>query len=402
MSKQSRSRTAGTVSGRRIYFLSLICLLFTLFFSGGCPASEQVSFHTDYLRVELTPSGSIESIYDLVHNKQYLAQSQPSGLLSIRDFGYKNYHPTAAVFSENNSLITLSYEQIGVEATIRIVPKKTHITFELVSITPEEKIERIIWGPVPTTINQTIGETVGVVRDDRYAIGIQALNVKTVGGGASGKNFGSTLHLYCRNRSQLRIDSVWGHKNVKIQPIEGYTMAGAKMALFGCPEKIALETIGKIELAEGLPHPMLDGQWAKISPTATAAYMIMPFAESNIDLALKATKKAGLKYLYQGGPFETWGHFKLHSASFPDGYESMARCVEKAKKMGIRLGVHTLTNFITPNDAYVTPIPDKRLARTGSSTITKAIDEKPSVTGHDAIEILQRLFIGAGYDVQDT
>ena len=53
--------------------------------------------------------------------------------------------------------------------------------------------------------------------------------------------------------------------------------------------------------------------------------MIMPFAEANIDLALKATKKAGLKYLYQGGPFETWGHFKLSSGSFPDGYESMVR-----------------------------------------------------------------------------
>ena len=30
-----------------------------------------------------------------------------------------------------------------------------------------------------------------------------------------------------------------------------------------------LDTIGAIEVAEGLPHPMLDGVWAKKSPRAT-------------------------------------------------------------------------------------------------------------------------------------
>ncbi|MCY2990129.1 MAG: hypothetical protein NTY19_19985 [Planctomycetota bacterium] len=45
-------------------------------------------------------------------------------------------------------------------------------------------------------------------------------------------------------------------------------MCGSKIALFGCPEKEALATIGNIEVAEGLPHPMLDGVWGKISPTA--------------------------------------------------------------------------------------------------------------------------------------
>ena len=33
---------------------------------------------------------------------------------------------------------------------------------------------------------------------------------------------------------------------------------------------------------------------------------------------------------------------------------------------GVRLGVHTLSNFITPNDPYVTPKPDPRLARIGN------------------------------------
>ena len=353
----------------------VICLLVALLLICGHSAIARVSFHTEYLRIDLSPAGSIQSIYDLVHSKEYLAESQPCGLLSVRLFDGGTEQPTAVTFSEDNNLLTLTYGQTDITAVIRISQKKTHINFELVSIEPAEKVERILWGPYPTTIKETVGETVGVVRNNDYAIGIQALNVKTLGR-ASGRNFGSILQLHCRNRSLPRIDTVWGHENVKIPACKDYTMSGSKIALFGCPVEMALETIGKIELAEGLPHPMLDGQWAKVSPTATASYLIMDFAESNIDQALKCTKKAGLRYLYHQEPFETWGHFKLKSTLFPDGIESLRRCVEKAEKVNVRLGVHTLSNFITPNDAYVTPVPDKRLARTGSSTLTAAADEK--------------------------
>jgi len=37
-------------------------------------------------------------------------------------------------------------------------------------------------GTIPNTIGDIIGEVIGVVRDGEFAIGIQALNVKTLGG----------------------------------------------------------------------------------------------------------------------------------------------------------------------------------------------------------------------------
>jgi len=156
---------------------------------------------------------------------------------------------------------------------------------------------------------------------------------------------------------------------------------GSKIALFGCPADQALATIGEIELAEGLPHPMLDGVWGKVSPTARRSYLITSLGESNIDEVLELARKAGFKYVYDGGPFRTWGHFQLDPARFPDGDQSLRRCVEKAAQSGIRLGVHTLTGFITTSDPYVTPVPDPRLARMGSSVLTAAIDEKATEIG---------------------
>lgn len=51
----------------------------------------------------------------------------------------------------------------------------------------------------------------------------------------------------------------------------------------------------------------------------------------------------------------------------------MKKCVQLAEKAGIFTGTHVLSNFITTNDAYVTPVPDKRLAKAGSTNILQAI-----------------------------
>lgn len=81
-----------------------------------------------------------------------------------------------------------------------------------------------------------------------------------------------------------------------------------------------------------------------------------------------------MKYLYQSSPFETWGHFQLKPGLFPHGWDGFRDCVRKAYRAGIGVGFHTLSNFITPNDSYVTPTPDARLARIGTSDLAKDVD----------------------------
>ena len=219
---------------------------------------------------------------------------------------------------------------------------------------PRESVELVLWGPYPTSIRDMIGETVGVVRDREFAVGIQALNARTLGGYPSTEDdvepsysifdqgsyrdialdlkddqlfrgdtakpapFGSTLQAFCRNRDRERIIANWGHERYVAPAYPDGGVVGSKIALFACPASRALETIGEIEVAEGLPHPMLDGVWAKRSPNATASYLIVDFSEATIDRAIALTHRAGLRYLYHSWPFETWGHFQLHPQEFPD------------------------------------------------------------------------------------
>ncbi|NTW45122.1 MAG: hypothetical protein HGB14_12015, partial [Anaerolineaceae bacterium] len=168
--------------------------------------------------------------------------------------------------------------------------------------------------------------------------------------------------------------TVWGenYPNMPVDPIANETTTGSKIALFGCAESQVLDRIGEIEVAEGLPHPMINGVWMKQSPETGRAYLISDFNEENIDAMLAYTKQAGLMSLYHEGPFRSWGHFILDPQRFPNGNAGMKVCVEKASKLGLRIGVHTLSTFINTNDPYVSPIPDHRLAITGKTLLIES------------------------------
>lgn len=259
----------------------------------------------------------------------------------------------------------------------------------MIKLSDKEKVNAVYWGPYPTTINQTIGEVIGVVRDGQFAIGIQALNPKTIGGmlkreggiddsrgnAAIAQPYGSSLQAYSLDRSKARRYSVWNdqYPDMPVAAIAGETTIGSAIALFGCPENEVLNHIGAIELAEGLPHPLINGVWHKQSPETGRAYLISDFNESNIDEILDYTRQAGLMSVYHGEPFQSWGQFILDPKSFPNDRAGMKTCVEKAAKMGLRIGVHTLSTFITTNDPYVSPVPDKRLAETGASVVVENV-----------------------------
>jgi hypothetical protein len=388
-----------------------VLFLFTLVFASCSRQSDAIimDLATSSLKIALNDTGSFTYFIDASTGKDYILKDSLAPLLSVR-VNNKIMRPKAATATD--SAITLNFEN-DIVATIKVKEKNTPFTFELLSITNNDTIELIIWGPYPTSIQKIISETVGLVRDDDFAIDVQSLNIKTLGGypwnesdrmpafdifkeeelnsmhpksdanvlyrleAAMPITNGSSLQAYCRNRTTERVFSDFDHDKIVAPPYDDGGIIGSKIALFGSAEAATLETIGAIEIAEGLPHPMIDGEWAKTNRNAAAAYLITSFTEKTIDDALTLTKKAGLNYLYHyGKTFESWGHFELYKGEFPNGIACLKECVEKATAWGIKLGRHCLSNFISTDDPYVTPVPDKRLAKVGSSILVSAIDAK--------------------------
>jgi len=386
------------------YFVFCLVVLFNI------ASHSQVSFQTRQFKISFDETGRLTGLLATSSNKNYLPAGETEYLLCVKRNG-NLIHPERLQWKKASSEIILSYAGNNT-TTIKANQNPDYISFELARLTNATDAELVLWGPFPTTIADTIGEVVGVVRNKEFAIGIQALNVKTLGGYPSAESdiqpayeaftngnmvdinkdaqnktlwrgdvakampFGSSLQAYCRNRNKDRIIDNWNHARY-LSPAykEDGGVVGSKLAIFGVATPDALTTISAIELKENLPHPLIDGVWGKQTRKSTESYLIMSFGESNLDEAMALTKQAGLNYLYHEGPFETWGHFKLHSKEFSNNWSSLKTCVEKANAQNIKMGVHTLSNFITTNDPFVTPIPDKRLAKVGYSQLAENINE---------------------------
>ncbi|MBS0029903.1 hypothetical protein ACTJJ0_20690 [Chitinophaga sp. 22321] len=399
----------------RCFFQNLLLFLAVSVGVAVLPASGQVAFKTRQWSLQLDNSGKLTSMKSLALQKEFLFAGKATSLMSIKKDG--NILPSQACeWNPKKSELALSYPA-GVEAKIKVQRNDSYISFELVSLTPSQNIDLVLWGPYPTTIADTVGETVGVVRNREFAIGIQALNIKTLGGYPNSEadnepsydvfdggnkvdvkeddlkkqlfrgdvarptDFGAVLQAYCRNRDKDRVVENWGYSAYLAPAFKDGGVIGSKIALFGVTNGDILPTISQIEVKEGLPHPLLDGEWGKQALHASESYLIMDFGVDNLQEAIAVTKQAGLRYLYHGDPFDTWGHFKLHAKEFPQNWASMKACVEAAKAKGVRLGVHTLSNFITTNDPYVTPVPDTRLGKAGYSKLSAAIDANAKEVG---------------------
>lgn len=359
-----------------------------LFIALSLKITAQSTHSAGDLKITIDSKGFFTEIYNQKTKLNYLSKDSISPLITLISQGYR-LTPLTAFYNKENQVITLKYKS-DLSIDVKIHSKKTHLTFEIVKAEPKNKIEAIVWGPIPLTISKTIGEIIGVVRDDKVAVGLQVLNVKTDGGdyteegvpfargvAAVAKPWGSNIQAYSINRELERYIDSWNgdHKRTPVIPLKGETVVGSKIAVFSCDEPKTLDLIEKIELAEGLPHPLINGLWTKKLYQRGHSYLIADYTEDNIDTLINYTKRAGLISLYHSGPFSNWGHFDLDTVSFPNGRAGIKKCADKAKAAGLHIGVHTLTNFITTDDKYITPLPDKRLAYTGFGLLDADIDE---------------------------
>ena len=377
-------------------------LVFILLIFCAIAVNAQKSLQSNGLSLSVDPNGKMVSI---LGDKEYLPDGMSADLIQLI-IGGEIYQAHELTWEGN--IATLSFEK-GIAVSVSCEPEELYLKFEITEVENENQIDAIIWGPFPTTIDKTIGEIVGVVRNGTYAIGFQSLNSKTTGGqlknsdgsdGARGttatkEEHGSSLQGYCINRNKKRIYNIWNERipNAVVNFNSDGKLAGSAIALFGTQEPSVLDVIENIELQEGLPHATINGEWVKRSKEANKPYLISRFSEETIDECLEYCEKLGYNTLYHPHPFKNWGHFELLENQFPNGWDGMKICVEKAKVKGIRLGVHTLTNFITTNDPYVTPLPHEDLMTFCETTITRDLPAESTDIYLDDI---------TGYEVKNT
>lgn len=420
-------------------------------------AADAEVLQTKLARIRIDQRGFITSFVARQSRRECSPKGHPSPLLSL-GIGHQIVAPTRAVFSRAGHRIVLSYPQ-GSSAVVRYASKDRYFRFQLVSLSNRSKVDNIVWGPIHTTVSKKIGDLIGVVRDDDWAIGLLGLDDNTIAGPPTdGDCYGMGYYVHSPDLKKIPIpapykegqwfniggDGVsdvafYSHpeeyfqqvmgNGAKIEPDFGSTLVyhsrdrrksvvhtfsllpgfqgsrprkqvsdpvdvdyvGSSIALYACPDTDGLATIERIERAEGLPHPVIDGKWIH-DPSGFKT----DFAWwGPHDKMLEYAKALGLHAAQDEGQGEYYAnpvdHWQGKRVGFKNGSSlSYKDFTDETNRIGVKYGLHTLCLFLQPGRCSdVTPIPNPHL-----QTVLRTKLAKPVSATDGEIEVTDPSYLG--------
>ncbi|MCX4537848.1 Ig domain-containing protein [Streptomyces sp. NBC_01669] len=383
--------------------------------------TPSIEIQAGYLDLELDRTGTVVGLEDVRTGVDHIAPGHATSLVSLVVDGKQQRPTTVDRSGPGGQMLTFRNKAAHWKIQVKLVSKRGYTTFEAVAVdAPKDvDVQTLLWGPLATSISETVGTSVGVVRDDDFAIGLRPLTDRTEGAwpqeyqdmgwesevdhdpdhvsvgsleewSAAGVTpWGSVLRAFTFDYTKERQRKVHGYP-IPVGPLPGRDgkIAGSKMALFGASPEATPTILSNIAAGEKLPYPRLNGQWQKASQASSQSWLVLgDLKTDNIPAAARFAKAAGMNRIYSlttnYGPWKSSGHYKFDS-SLGGSDAGAAAAVDIAKANGVQLGVHTLSDFIgtgdepydwalSPQDPYVTAPADNRLVTGGSASLTRPL-----------------------------
>ena len=316
-------------------------------------AGDDITVETDVLRLTISPQGMLREFRCKPSGKDYAAGKVPFPILHLVRRGVAT--PVCRLTREGD-LLQARFLDADLRASLRITIRKRHVLLEVVSVEPSD-VEQLSLG-FPLQRLKTVAGAFNATYDDQFGACL----------------LGTTANVWQQLAAHGRdIAGLSAHCTRK------HGMAGARFALVAAPWDQFKPAIMEAERANGLPCPMLEGQWARDSQPVRRSYLfVVDATESNTDKMIEYAKIGhfGTIILLKSNWLANHGHFQINTQNFPDGLASLKRTVEKIHAAGLGAGVHVFGPSISPNDPYVTPRPDARLACVPCPPLAEAVEEK--------------------------
>ena len=319
---------------------------------GYCRAEEgDIPLENEDIRYIIGTDGRSLGLVDKRTGKDYLAPGPHEVFITLKKNG-REHKPSVCSFADGK--IAVEFKELNFRATIGIRTENRYLVFELDSVSDED-VDELAFLILRVKPMKRVSGISGVAADDDFAVCLRALNLQV------GVHIGGSppiLRAVCYPR---------------------YGLKGAKVALIGCPVRDLRSVLKEVVRREGLPYSPLGGPFAMDAEENRLSYIFATVSERNVDEWIKLARKAGMGIIHIIGWWHTLGHYEPRSDLFPNGLEGMKEVVAKIHDAGLLAGMHTLTGFISPNDPWVTPVPDKRLAKDATFTLAERIDEKAQI-----------------------
>ena len=315
--------------------------------------ADNLTLETDAVRVTLSPQGVLRELRCKASGKDYAVADAPFPVLHLTRRGV----PTPVhSLSREGDLLRARFLDADLSATLRVTARPRHLQVAIVDVQPDD-VEQLSL-ELPVRRLASVGGAFNATYDDQFGVCL----------------LGTTVNVY--QQLAAHGSDVLG---LVVRCTRKHKMVGAQFALIAAPRAGFKPAIMEAERASGLPCPMLQGEWARDSQPVRRSYLFaVDASESNIDKIIEYAKIGhfGMIIMLKSNWLANHGHFQINTTNFPDGIASLKRAVAKIHAAGMGAGVHVFGPSISPNDPYITPKPDDRLAFVPCPALAAAVDEK--------------------------
>ncbi len=323
----------------------------------------------DYALYCVSADGQNESLRSKANGKDYLDHRIPNPFMKV--FVGDEVLPSTAVKLKDGRVV-VDFDGCDVQLHVKISPAHEWFVFEVEQI--KGRIDRVRIINLAADIPGHIGAIINACYNSDFAVCAQAIDFNV-----------NSMLLTATDERWFPADFVESGRQYEPDPEQSKTLTATlypELPVEGNP-KVALltgsggeklrETIAKFEQAFQMPHPTIAGQWGKISDETKTSYLFIDFGAKDVDEIIAYAKAGGFSYICTN-PFMTHGHYLIDTQQFPRGLEELRETVARINAAGLKAGLHTNTGAVSFNDPYVTPFPDRRLAKIREFELAEDID----------------------------
>ena len=314
---------------------------------------EPVTLENELLRMKISPIGTLEELVSKASGKNFAVPASAVPMFQAsRDGGAC---PVSWV-KRQGDLIVAQFVDSDVKVSVKVAARKRYFTFEVVDFEPAD----VEWLSMefPVKRLKTSAWSMNGTHDEEFGI----------------CHMGLTVNTLCRPA-----DRGVGVVGLQAQCFSRHGIKGATTALIASPFDQYLSVIQEMEKDAGLPCPMLDGKWARISEPVRRSYLFATgLVADDVDALIEAAQVGhfGAILFARWSWRQTAGHYRVNTRSFPGGRAGLKQACDKIHAAGLKVGVHLFGPSATINDPYVTPVPDDRLMYIECPALATAIDAK--------------------------
>lgn len=315
--------------------------------------AADVVLQNDPCRYVICADGTNRAFINRADGKDYCEPGHP---FMLAGRGQQTW-PSTAVRAHGKKL-GISFGDSGVVVTARVETRPTHFTVTVDCIEGGQ-IDWLQLCNLRLSITENVGTLVNAAWDSSFGACVLACNDQTHSFGADGARAALCARCYPE-----------------------YGIVGAKVAIIGTPTggpdpaTRMLEAIGRVELAEGLPHPMLNGVWIKQAKERFYSYlMVHNLSEQNVQDVIELARGGfGCVEFY---PWRSTPSYRLNEALFPHGMAGLKSVCDQIHAAGLQVGLHVMQSMVgwgPKDDPYITPRADPRLLQDRRGTLAEDLD----------------------------